>query len=136
MVTTQPPSSVSAGSPFGLVVAAEDSFGALISSFKGAVTISDPSGASLGGTTTVSAVGGVASFAGLSLTQAGNSVVLSLSTPGLVTASTSPSAVNARPATQIAVSPPDGNTLANAPFGTFVFAEDQYGNVDPNLTAT
>lgn len=62
-VTQQPPSSITAGSPFGLTVQAEDSSGNLLSAFDGTVTVSlanNPGGATLGGTTFVTASDGVA----------------------------------------------------------------------------
>ena len=72
MVTQQPPSSVTAGSPFGLTVQAEDSSGNLVTSFNGTVTVvlaNNPGGATLGGTLTATASGGVATFSGLTLDQ-------------------------------------------------------------------
>ena len=39
VVTQQPPGSVTAGSPFGLTVKAEDSSGNLVTSFNGTVTV-------------------------------------------------------------------------------------------------
>ena len=68
VVTQQPPASVTAGTPFGLTVEAEDSSGNLDSSFNGTVTVAlanNPGGATLGGTLTVTASGGVATFSGL-----------------------------------------------------------------------
>src|SRR5262249_19231676 len=70
VVTTQPPASVTAGNSFGLSVQARDSSGNLITSFNGTVTLalaSNPGGATLGGTLTVTASGGVATFSGLTL---------------------------------------------------------------------
>jgi streptogramin lyase len=56
VVTAQPPSSVTAGSGFGLTVTAEDSSGNPITSFNGTVTVAvgnNPTGAALGGTLSV-----------------------------------------------------------------------------------
>ncbi len=69
-VATQPPNSVTAGTGFGLVVDADTS-GELDSSFDGTVTVSlvnPPGGATLGGTLSVTASDGVATFSGLTLT--------------------------------------------------------------------
>ncbi len=79
VVTQQPPASVTAGSPFGLTVQAEDSSGNLDSSFNGTVTValaSNPGGATLGGTLTVTASSGVATFSGLTLTKAASGYTL------------------------------------------------------------
>ena len=72
-MTQQPPASVTAGTPFGLAVEAEDSSGNLDSSFNGTVTVAlanNPGGATLGGTLSVTASNGVATFSGLTLTKA------------------------------------------------------------------
>ena len=72
VVTQPPPASITAGSPFGLTVAVEDSSGNLVSSFDGTVTVglaSNPGGTTLGGKLVVAASGGVATFSGLTLDQ-------------------------------------------------------------------
>ena len=72
VVTTQPPGSVLAGSGFGLVVSAEDPFGNVDTNFGGSVAVAllnNPGGATLGGTLTVTAQSGVATFSGLTLDQ-------------------------------------------------------------------
>jgi hypothetical protein len=59
---------VTACSPFGLTVEAEDSSGNLITSFNGTVTMvltNYPGAATLGGTLTATASGGLATFSGL-----------------------------------------------------------------------
>src|SRR5262249_53513744 len=73
LVVTQQPSSVVAGSGFGLTVLAEDGAGNPITSFNGTVTVSlgnNPGGTTLGGTLTAIATNGVATFSGLALTKA------------------------------------------------------------------
>ena len=79
MVTQQPPASVTAGSPFGLTVDAENSSGNPITSFNGTVTVAlanNPGGATLGGTLTATASNGVATFSGLSLNKAASGYTL------------------------------------------------------------
>ena len=69
----QPPASLTAGTPFGLTVEVEDSSGNIETSFNGTVTVAlanNPGGATLGGTLTVTATNGVATFSGLTLTTA------------------------------------------------------------------
>ena len=86
VVTQQPPASLTAGTPFGLTVEAEDSSGNLESSFNGTVTValaSNPGGATLGGTLTVTASQGVATFSGLTLTTAASGYTLVVSGSGL-----------------------------------------------------
>ena len=65
---------------FGLVVAAEDPFGNVDPNFSGSVTVAlsnNPGGATLGGTLTVTAQNGVATFSGLTLNQPGIGYTLS-----------------------------------------------------------
>ena len=86
-MTQPPPASVTAGSPFGLTVQAEDSSGNLDTSFNGTVTVAlanNPGGATLGGTLTVTASGGVATFSGLTLNKAASGYTLVASSSGLV----------------------------------------------------
>jgi hypothetical protein len=61
VVTTPPPSSLTAGQTFTLGVSAEDAYGNVVPTFNGNVTIALPNGT----TDTVQALNGVATFAGL-----------------------------------------------------------------------
>ena len=91
-VTQQPPSSVAAGTAFGLTVDAEDSSGNVETSYNGPLTVAlanNPGGATLGGTLTVTASQGVATFSGLSLTKAASGYTLLVSGSGLGSATTS-----------------------------------------------
>jgi hypothetical protein len=92
-VTTQPPAAVTAGSGFGLAVSAEDADGKVLTGFSGSVTValaSNPGGSALGGTLTVAADHGVATFAGLTLGAAGTGYTLRASSGSLSPATTSP----------------------------------------------
>ena len=85
VITQQPPASMTAGSGFGLTVQAEDSSGNPVTSFNGTVTVglaSNPGGTTLGGTVTVAASGGVATFSGLTLTKAASGYTLYVSGSG------------------------------------------------------
>jgi len=98
VVSTQPPSFVAASSGFGLVVSAEDKFGNVDPKFDGSVAIAllnNPGGATLGGTLTVSAQGGVANFSGLTLDKFGIGYTLQISSNGLTAATTKPFKVDA-----------------------------------------
>jgi hypothetical protein len=129
VVTTPPPATVSAGSSFGLAVTAEDSSGTVDTTFTGSVTLAVNDGATLGGTVTATAVAGVATFSGLTLTEAGDYVLSADSNP-LVPGVTSTIGVQATAATQLAVGVPSA-VLWNAPFAVNVLALDANGNVDP-----
>jgi len=90
MVTIQPPSTVAAGSGFAVTVKDEYVSGPVDTAFNGSVTIAlgtNPGGSSsaLGGTVTVAAVNGVATFPGLTLNNAGNGYTLQISGNGLTT---------------------------------------------------
>ncbi len=101
-------------------------------SFDDNVTVADSSGAAVGGTLTVPASGGVATFTGLSEDQATFGTTLLASSTDLNPATTSSFSVTPAAATQLVVEGPFGNVLPNAPFGTTVFAEDLYGNLVPS----
>ncbi len=131
VITQQPPSTAAAGSAFAVVVKAEDDFGDVATAYSGSVVAADSSGAALGGTLTEPITGGVASFS-LTEDQATPGTTLVLTSSGLTAATTNALTVTALPATQLAVSDPLDNALTNSPFVLAVFAEDQYGNVDPN----
>ncbi len=91
VVTSQPPVTVEAGEPFGLVVSAEDSAGNLVPTFDGSVTVAlsnNPGGATLGGTLTATAQNGVAGFSGLTINNPGVGYILSVSTDGLTSTTT------------------------------------------------
>ncbi len=93
VVETQPPASLaSPTSTFGFVVAAEDQYGNVATSFGGPVRASAAggSGATLGGNTVVTASSGVASFTGLTLTGANSPIPIQVTGPGLTPATTSP----------------------------------------------
>ena len=87
----QPPGTVLAGSRFGLIVSAEDSSGIVTTSFNGTVTVAllnNPGGATLGGTLSVTAQSGVATFTGLTLDKVGTGYTLQVSSNGLTAATT------------------------------------------------
>ena len=82
MIAQQPPASVAAGSSFGLTVDVDDASGNLFTSFNGTVTVAlanNPGGATLGGTLSVTASQGVATFSGLTLTKAASGYTLTVS---------------------------------------------------------
>jgi hypothetical protein len=86
VVTSPPPSTVTAGTPFGLTVEAEDDSGNVDANYNRVVTIT----ASPGGTTfTTTASQGVATFSGLILSSAGT-YTFQATAGGLTPAATNP----------------------------------------------
>ena len=72
LITTQPPSTVSADTGFGLTVTAKDAYNNVATGFTGSETVAlvaNPGGSTLGGTLIVNATSGVASFSGLTLNK-------------------------------------------------------------------
>ena len=140
VVTQQPPTSVTAGTGFGLTVEAEDSSGNLDSSFNGSVSVAlanDPGGDTLGGTLTATASGGFATFSGLSLTKAASGYTLQVSSSGLISAITSAVTVIPAAATQVVITQqPPASVKVNSSFGLQAANEDAYGNVETSATNT
>ncbi len=141
VVTSQPPTSVSAGGGFGLSVSAEDSSGNVDATYNGNVTVSlwsNPGGSTLGGgVLTVQAVNGVANFSNLALNIAASGYVLQLSSGNLTAALTNSFAVTPGTATQLALTTPaPTSVIAGTPFGFAVSAEDLYGNVVPSFSGS
>ena len=92
---TQVPVNTSAGNPItpAVKVAIQDAGGNTVSAATNDITIAignNPAGGTLAGTTTVTAVNGVATFSGLSIDKSGDGYTLTASTSGL-TGVTSPS---------------------------------------------
>jgi hypothetical protein len=89
VVTSLPPVNENLGGTFGLAVSAEDDAGHVITDYTGNVTIAlnnNPSGAVLGGQTTVTPHLGVATFSGLTLNQLALGDTFVISSPGLTSA--------------------------------------------------
>ena len=134
VVTGPPPTDVTAGSGFGLIVKAEDGFGAVATGYSGSVTVAlvdTSTGATLGGTLTMAAVNGVATFSGLNVNLAG-SYALAVTATGLDATTTNDIDVSPAPATQLVVAPM-ANVLNGWPFDLYALAEDPYGNIDPTF---
>jgi virginiamycin B lyase len=133
VVTQQPPSGVAAGAGFGLTVAAEDGAGNVITSFDGTVTValgSNPGGATLGGTLTATAVNGVATFSGLTLTKASSGYTLVTSAGLFGGGATASFAVTPAAPTQLVITQqPPSSVGVNGAFTVVTAIEDAYGNV-------
>jgi hypothetical protein len=119
---TPPPAQVTAGDTFGTTVNLLDAQGnPTISTAQ--VTLS---GTSLGGTTTVSAVAGTATFSGLSLTKAGDITVTASS--GALTPASAVVNVLPGPPANLVVNGPGSSVTAGSQLGVDVTVTDQYGN--------
>ena len=142
LVTTPPPANVSASGGFNLAVSAEDSFGDLDTNYSGFVTLSlvtNPGNATLGGTTTVQAMGGVATFNNLTLGnpamgyQIQATALNTAQTANLAPATTTPFNVLASKATKLVPVTPTVPVTAGQGFSLSVMAEDSSGNVDTSF---
>jgi hypothetical protein len=127
----QPPSSLASGVPLSVAVTAFDSHGNLASGSPFAVALTlftNPSSATLGGTSTVNAVNGVASFSNLSLDKAGSGFVLR-ATVGAITVNSSGFNVTSGPASTLAFTDQPASSVAGTGMGTVqVTAYDSFGN--------
>ena len=72
---TEPPAVVKVSGAFGLAVSVEDQYGNVVTSATNTVKVAldnNPGGAKLGGTTSMKASNGVATFSGLTINKTGN----------------------------------------------------------------
>jgi hypothetical protein len=76
---------------FGLTAAIEDAYGNVVTSASSTVKAAfahNPTGAKLGGTTSVTASQGIATFSGLTINKVGSGYTLQLTSSGLTSATT------------------------------------------------
>src|SRR3989454_4682277 len=138
---TQQPSTTVAGAAISpaLPVTALDPAGDAVAGFTRGVTVApgtNPRGSTLGGTTTVAAVNGVASFSPLTLDKTGTGYALTATATGLNTATSSSFNITAGVATQLAFGTEPGTTVANRQItpAVKVRALDAFGNVATGFT--
>jgi uncharacterized delta-60 repeat protein len=133
VVTQQPPSSVTAGAGFGLTAAIADMYGNAVTSANNMVSIAlaaNPGGSTLGGTLSIAASNGIATFSALTLTKAASGYTISVATSGLTGSTTSALAVIPAAATQLViVTQPPSSVALNGVFGLVLAIEDAYGNI-------
>jgi hypothetical protein len=138
VVTTQPPAIITAGTPFSITVAAEDSSGVVAPLYTGSVIVSilfNAGGSTLGGTTKLNFVLGVATFSGLTLNKSGTDYTLQASSGALIPGSTVGFSVVAGAATHFVITTqPPANTTAGNKFDVVAMAEDNFANVDLTFT--
>jgi hypothetical protein len=117
-------------------VSALDAFANLVTLYNGNVTLGlgqAPGGAVLGGTATVAAVGGIATFANSTLNIAGTYSLTAQAT-GLITAASNQFAITSVGATQLAFTTQPVDGVAGFISTVTVTARDAGGNVAPSFT--
>lgn len=120
-----------------------DSFGNVVTSATGNVTVAigtNPSGGTLGGTTTVAASAGVATFSNLSINLVGSGYTLTASSGSLTGATSGSFNVTHGPLDHFLVEAAGGgpipNQLAGTPFNVRVTAQDSFNNTVTSFTGT
>jgi hypothetical protein len=91
VITQQPPSTVKVNTGFGFQASIEDQYGNVVTTATNTVKVAfarNPAGAILGGTLSVTASQGVASFSGLTISKVGNGYTLQVTSNGLSSAVT------------------------------------------------
>ncbi len=86
VITEQPPATVGLNSAFGLEASIEDQYGNVVTTATNTVSVAfatNSTGATLGGTRSVTASQGVASFSNLTINKTGSSYTLRVSSSGL-----------------------------------------------------
>src|SRR6266699_2937127 len=140
----QQPENLLAGHQFSqtVKVRADDAHGNMVASFTGNVTVAfggtSGEGSTLGGTTTVAAVNGVATFGDLTVSQTGTGYWLTASATGLARAASSAFDVTAGAATQLVFSTEPRTTVADHQISPAVKvrALDALGNPVPSFTGS
>jgi hypothetical protein len=135
LVFTTSPSSAVAGGAIAIQLAAQDAFGNTATTFTGIVSISlGPTGA-LGGTTSVSAVAGIATFTDLIIAAAGESYVLTATSSGVQDVVSAAFSVSAAAAEHLVFTTTPGPTTAGQVLDLQVTARDAFGNTATGFTA-
>jgi hypothetical protein len=132
------PLSATAGTPFDVVVKAQDLYNNTVSSYTGAVTFtSSDSGASLPANYTfTTSDNGMHTFSnGASLIHAGSQTITATDTATSSITGTGTSTINPAAADHLNVSTPSSAT-AGAPFDVMVTAKDFYNNTATSYTGT
>lgn len=135
------PTSVVAGSAVApaVVVEARDADGAVVADFTGDVTVSietNPGGGTLAGTTTATAVAGIATFSSLSINKTGVGYRLKATSGSLTTATSATFSITAGPASQLAFTTQPSSGVAGSGLvpAVTVTARDALGNVADGYT--
>ncbi len=134
----EPPTTVTAGQTFGMIVTAEDLYGNVDRGFSGQVSLAISAGGTLtGASPPVTVVGGQADFSNLAIDTAGLFRLMASSTPSLTgVTSTAILVTPAAPNKLVWTTEPPAKVVHNFPFGAVLTLEDVYGNPETNLTAS
>jgi RHS repeat-associated protein len=136
LVFSTQPVNGTAGNPLAnVVVQVQDTTGNVVTSSNASITISStPTG--VGGTTTVAAVGGVATFSNLVFTATG-SYTLTAASSGLTSATSNSFTISAGTASKLVFTTPPTNGTEGSPLAAVVVkVEDAGGNVVTGSTAS
>ena len=137
LVVLDPLTNVLPGSPFDLDVLADDMYGNVATTFNGSVTLAlgnNPGSATLGGTLTVSASNGVASYVGLTIDKPGIGYTITATTSGLPTGTSLPFDVTNDQL--VVTTQPPSSVAAGTSFGFVVTAENNSGSVDTSFNGS
>lgn len=128
VVTSSPSAAVTAGVPFGATVEIRDASGNVVAS-SATVTLALAPGGTLLGTSSVAAVGGVATFSGLSVEAAGSYALVATSA-GVSPHTSAPFEVVAAAPARLAFTASPGGGVAGEPLApaAVVRVEDAFGN--------
>lgn len=110
VIAQQPPASVVVSTDFTVQASIEDAYGNVVTSDNGKVKVAldnNPGGAKLGGTLSMKASSGVATYPGLTLSKVGTGYTLQLTSSGLKSAVTSAITVTSSSA-GVVLAPPTG----------------------------
>src|SRR5439155_224242 len=137
------PSATAAGAAItpAVQVTALDAGGNVATGFTGTVAVAlgtNPSGGTLAGTTTVTAVSGVASFASLSLNKVGSGYTLTAAATGVASGTSAAFDVGAAAADRLVFTVQPVSTTAGAAIAPAVqvTAQDGLGNTVPSFTGS
>jgi hypothetical protein len=86
VITQQPPSTVKVNTPFSMQASIEDAYGNVETTASNSVSVAfanNPTGATLGGTLTVTTSDGVATFTNLTINKTGSGYTLQVTSSGL-----------------------------------------------------
>ncbi len=138
VVTGQPATTAAGATIANVTVVALTATGDTASSFADPVMLAltgGAAGATLGGSATVNAAAGVATFSGLQITKSGTAYSLAASSTGLTSAATNNFDITAAAATKLAFTvQPVSNTVGVSIGSPTVTAQDQYGNTATAFT--
>ncbi len=139
VITTEPASSATPGSPLSMVIKAEDVNNTLVTAYSGSLTVSltnNTTGASLLGVVPVNFINGVATVSGLTISKPGIGYTLQASS-GAFSMTSTPISITPAPTSQFVLSiQPTGDATAGQQFALTVMAEDAFNNVTTAYTGT